>query len=109
MPVTRRMAGCGRRRYDLTSRARQVRVDDLSRFDLILAMDRQNLADLRRLPGAESAGDRLSLFGAFCTRHEQDEVPDPYYGGEDGFELVLDLLEDGCAGILRRWEEGQWR
>jgi protein-tyrosine phosphatase len=104
-----RMRGAARKRgYDLTSRARQIRAHDLDEFDLIVAMDRANLADIRRL--AKTSKAEVVLFGSFCTRHSQEEVPDPYYDGPEGFELVLDLLEDGCAEILRLWrDEKRWR
>lgn len=88
-----------RRGYDLSQlRARQVAVADFGRFDLILAMDESNLANLRRLrPGNCSA--ELDLF---LRRYELelDEVPDPYYGGEEGFEQVLDLVERACDALI---------
>jgi len=110
LPDHRMRAAAKRRGYPLESRARQVRREDFSQFDLILAMDRQNRSDLERVAGPSGTGGRLALFGDFCVRHDIDDVPDPYYGGPEGFEHVLDLLEDGCAEILRRWqEEGAWR
>ncbi|WP_372866764.1 low molecular weight phosphotyrosine protein phosphatase, partial [Pseudomonas sp.] len=88
------------RGYDLSAlRGRQVSVIDFSRFDLILAMDNSNLEHLQRLrPGGSTA--ELDLF---LRRYDLalDEVPDPYYGGDEGFELVLDLLEQACDGLLR--------
>jgi len=99
-----RMRAAARQRgFDLTSRARQIRAEDLEEFDLILAMDRSNLADIRKLSTDPTA--EIVLFSEFCTRHEAIDVPDPYYGGAEGFEVVLDLLEDGCAEILRQWRE----
>ncbi|MNO72565.1 Low molecular weight protein-tyrosine-phosphatase YfkJ [compost metagenome] len=98
-PDPRTRVAAMRRGYDLSSlRARQVDVLDFSRFDLVLAMDHANLADLRRLRG--SAGEaELDLFlrryGAAV-----DEVPDPYYGGEAGFEQVLDLIEQASDALL---------
>jgi protein-tyrosine phosphatase len=105
-----RMRGAAKKRgYALTSRARQLQINDLKEFDLVVAMDRSNLADIRRLV-REGSRAELALFCDFCTKHPQTEVPDPYYGGADGFELVLDLLEDGCAEILRRWrDENRWK
>ncbi|SOZ50059.1 putative Protein-tyrosine-phosphatase [Cupriavidus taiwanensis] len=87
------------RGYDLSAlRARKVGVPDFDRFDLILAMDRENLAGLLKL--RPDAGDKVRLLMSFATRHEADEVPDPYYGEGDGFERVLDYIEDACDGLV---------
>lgn len=87
------------RGYDLSAlRARKVGLPDFDRFDLILAMDRENLAGLARL--RPDAGDKLRLLMSFATRHHTDEVPDPYYGEGDGFERVLDYIEDACDGLV---------
>jgi len=89
-----------RRGYDLSAlRARQVGVADFERFDLVLAMDHANLAALRALLPAASA-DRLRLLMSFATQHDAEEVPDPYYGEGDGFERVLDYIEDACDGVI---------
>jgi len=96
-----RMRTAGQNRgYDLSSRARQVTTNDLQDYDLVLVMDRQNLRDLRSLDLTSQFDSKIRLFCEFCTDHQESEVPDPYYGGEQGFELVLDLLEDGCRGVL---------
>ena len=88
------------RGYDLSAlRGRQVQAADFNAFDLILAMDNINLRDLQQLrPGNATA--ELDLF---LRRYQLqlDEVPDPYYGGADGFEQVLDLIEQACEGLLR--------
>jgi protein-tyrosine phosphatase len=63
-------------------------------------MDQQNLRDMRFHDRSGQFGEKTRLFCEFCTDHQEREVPDPYYGGEQGFELVLDLLEDGCRGVL---------
>lgn len=80
--------------------ARQVIADDFSRFDLVLAMDRNNLRDLRRLAPV-SAGSRIHLFSDFATGRTVD-VPDPYYGGDDGFEHVYSMLFTGCTSLLEK-------
>lgn len=96
----RMRTAAARRDYDLTSRARQVSSSDFEAFDLILAMDRDNLRDLEALNNRTPGKAELKLFCDYCTDHDETEVPDPYYGGEAGFEKVLDLLEDGCNGLL---------
>lgn len=89
-----------RRGYDLSAlRARIVELADFEHFDLILAMDRENLADLkRRAPRAAQA--RVRLFLEFAPELGAAEVPDPYYGGPSGFEEVLDLVEAAARGLL---------
>lgn len=96
----RMRTAAARRDYDLTSRARQVSSSDFEAFDLILAMDRDNLRDLEALNNWTPGKAELKLFCDYCTDHDETEVPDPYYGGEAGFEKVLDLLVDGCNGLL---------
>ena len=87
------------RNHDLSHlRARQVRPEDFQEFDYILAMDNQNLWDLQALALPEFNG-HLGLFLDFGTSGLQ-EVPDPYSGGEEGFELVLDLVENASQGLL---------
>lgn len=81
-------------------RARKFKVKDFEKFDMILASDKANLADLLDLCPDEHRGKvSLLLSHADC---EHDEVPDPYYGGTDGFELVLDLIEQACEAILKK-------
>ncbi len=89
------------RGYDLSDlRARQIRHADFERFDLIVAMDWDNLAQLEKLaPAAQRP--RLRRLGEFFSRSTSPVVPDPYYGGPAGFEHVLDLIEDGCEGLVR--------
>jgi protein-tyrosine phosphatase len=100
-PDRRTQEAALRRGYDMGAlRARQMAGEDYERFDLILAMDLENLADLRR-QAPTSAHERIRLFLDFIEGGEVDEVPDPYYGGEAGFEQVLDLVEQASAGLLR--------
>ena len=104
-PDRRTVAAARRRGYDLAGlRARQLHPDDLRRFDYILAMDRSNLSELtsRRVTGATA---QLALFMSFAPgASETDEVPDPYYGGVEEFERVLDLCEAAARGLLGRLE-----
>lgn len=98
-PDQRACQAAARRGYDLSAlRARQVAVDDFQCFDLILAMDHDNLERLQALRPQDSRGE-LDLF---LRRYNlgEDAVPDPYYGGEDGFEQVLDLVERASAALL---------
>lgn len=105
-PDPRSVAHAARRGIDLRSlRARQVSDRDFQAFDLILAMDRQNLAELqRRCPPAQR--HKLSLLLTHAAGWPEDEVPDPYYGGEQGFEHVLDGIERACDGLLEAWSRG---
>lgn len=98
-PADSRMRQTARQRgYDLQSISRKIRASDFEEFDLILAMDRDNLRNLR----AEDPGHRakVALFAEYCLGRAQD-VPDPYYGGQQGFETVLDMLEEGCEALLK--------
>lgn len=98
----RRSSAVARARgYHLTSRSRQFTNDDWSRFDYVVAMDQSNLRNLQRLPGAGSFSGVLTLFRDFDPESPQGaDTPDPYYGGPDGFDHVLDICERGCAGLL---------
>jgi protein-tyrosine phosphatase len=98
-PDSRTRAAALRRGYDLALlRGRQVSAEDFTRFDLILAMDSNNLRDLQALcPGHATA--ELDLFLRRYTLAVAD-VPDPYYGGEDGFEQVLDLIEQAGDALI---------
>lgn len=99
-PDARTLAAARTRGYDLSVlRARQVQVEDFDEFDYVLAMDHSNLADLQALKPTWFAG-HLGLFLAFGQQRDHHEVPDPYYGGSEGFELVLDLVEDAAQGLL---------
>jgi protein-tyrosine phosphatase len=99
-PDRRAQAAARRRGVDMsTIRARQFVHDDFALFDLILAMDRQNLAELRRRAPAQYR-ERVRLFLEFAPELETHDVPDPYYGGEAGFEQVLDLTEHAARGLL---------
>ena len=100
----RMRAAAERRGIALNSRARQIELADIHSFDHILTMDGDNLAAVQAL--AREAGNpadqaRIEAMTHYCRRHRGSrEVPDPYYGGEAGFEHVLDLLDDACSGLL---------
>jgi len=100
-PDSRSQAAARRRGYDMSAlRARQIQMDDFQRFDLVLAMDEDNLAALQdRAPA--TLRDRVRLFLDFAPDAERVDVPDPYYGGSTGFEEVLDLVEAASAGLIR--------
>ena len=102
-PADRRMqAAANKRGIQLPSRARQISLNDLRTFDLVLTMDDANLAAVRSL--ADEAGSQATAtiqpMLSFSTAFSETEVPDPYYGGEAGFEHVLDLLQDACSNLL---------
>lgn len=88
------------RGYDISKlRARQVAAEDFHRFDLLLAMDEQNLRELRALAPRGQA-DRAQLFLSYLQQADYRAVPDPYYGGPAGFETVLDLAERGSRALF---------
>ena len=95
------------RGIDIPHRSRQVREEDFERFDAIIAMDDNNYEALFRLSPSREASQRIYRFREFMRRHpDWSHVPDPYYEGREGFELVLDMLEDGCEFIADRAAEG---
>lgn len=91
-----------RRGYDLTSLARQITTQDFKDFDYILTMDNRNLRGVLALNPTEPEKRKVFAFTQFCTHHSLTEVPDPYYSGDEGFELVLDIVEDACQGLLAK-------
>ncbi|KAL2328490.1 hypothetical protein Fmac_021917 [Flemingia macrophylla] len=104
----RMRAASKRRGIQITSISRPIRPSDFVDFDLILAMDKQNREDIleafsrwkdkHSLP--DDAHKKVKLMCSYCKKHDESEVPDPYYGGPQGFEKVLDLLEDACGSLL---------
>jgi len=99
-PDHRSAAAAAKRGYDLSRlKARQAVAEDFHRFDYVLAMDNQNLQRLQAIQPADGAA-RLALFLDFAPQQPLREMPDPYYGGSRGFELVLDLVEQGAQGLL---------
>lgn len=99
-PDARAQRAAQQRGYDMSSlRGRQIGAEDFERFDYVLAMDHANLAILQRL--AQQSGGNPHLFLDYARRHAEREVPDPYYGGAEGFERVLDMVEDAAQGLLQ--------
>lgn len=99
-PDNRAQAAARRRGYELSDlRARQVSLSDFERFDYVLAMDKDNLRDLQRQAPAVYH-EKIRLFLSYRDDGSIAEVPDPYYGGEQGFNHVLDLVEEASAALL---------
>ncbi len=88
-----------KRGFELTSIARGLERSDLEEFDYIITMDNSNYKNVVALT-ADDLKYKIKMMMDFSSNHPHDQVPDPYYGGPDGFELVLDLLEDACNGLL---------
>ena len=101
LPDARMRMHAARRGYNLTHRSRPVKTEDFYHFDLIIGMDDRNIDDLKdRAPSPEEC-KKIRRMTDFCVQmSHSDHVPDPYYGGAEGFEYVLDLLEDACIGLL---------
>ena len=100
-PPDRRMNVAARERgIELQGESRKLTPSDLQKFDLILAMDRQNYQDILYLDREGKYEDKIYLMCDFATSKADTEVPDPYYGGQDGFKYVIDLLFDACEGLL---------
>lgn len=101
-PPDRRMAAAAAGRgIELKGQARQFHKSDFEEFDLILAMDRENYRDILSLDPAGKYRDKVRLMCDFASHHSEREVPDPYYGGPEGFNKVIDLLLDACEGLLQ--------
>jgi protein-tyrosine phosphatase len=100
-PDARATEAAHRRGVTLTGAARQIVPEDFDRFDLIVAMDRENLRGLLAVAPDEEAAEKVRLLREFDPETSGDlDVPDPYYGGERGFETVLDHVQAACRGLL---------
>lgn len=86
---------------DVTGRARQVRTEDFDRFDLIVAMDRSNLEDLAAMAPNAAASSRIRLFRSFDPSADADDVPDPYYGSDDDYRQMIELILPAADGLVR--------
>ena len=100
LPDNRMRTHASRRGYALTSHSRPIKYNDFEQFDLIIGMDDNNIQGLKRMAPDLEAQHKIRRMTDFCQTRKADCVPDPYYGGASGFELVLDLLEDACNGLL---------
>ena len=100
-PDERATLAAGRRGVTLEGAARQVRPGDFERFDLLIALDRANLRELLAVAPDEEAAEKVRLLREFDPAAGGDlDVPDPYYGGDRGFETVLDMVEAACRGLI---------
>lgn len=103
LPDKRMRVHARARGYELTHRARQVRAADFDDFDLIVGMDANNVEDLSYKAATIEQQDKVVMMGDYIRQFPHyGHVPDPYYEGSEGFELVLDLLEDACDNLLDR-------
>ena len=104
-PDARSQAHAAKRGYDLSDlRARQITDDDYAKYNLILVMDWDNLALVQdECPTQHQT--KMRRLTKFCLMHDTPVVPDPYHGGAKGFDQVLDLVEDACAGLLRHVQQ----
>ena len=106
LPDPRLRAAARKRGYDLTHRARKFTANDFERFDLVIAMDRDNHDTLQRLARGRTHVPPIRLLRSFDPgAPEGAEVPDPYSGEDDGFEEVLDICERACRGLLAHVRE----
>ncbi len=90
-----------KRGIELTSISRQFILEDFDHFDYIIAMDQENMYALKNLARDKSDLDKLHFMTDFSKKYNYNHIPDPYYGGDQGFELVLDLLEDSGEGFYQ--------
>ncbi len=98
----RRMGVAARKKgIELKGQARQFQPEDLEKFDLILAMDRENYRDILASDRAGHYTHKVKMMADYVTHHPDQEVPDPYYGGDQGFDYVIELLLDACQGLLK--------
>lgn len=105
LPDGRMRSHAAQRGYRLAHRSRPVTPADFERFDLVVAMDGQNVRGLLRLADKESERRKICMAAQFISHCDTDIVPDPYYGGPEAFELALDLIEDCCDGLIRKLKD----
>lgn len=107
LPDPRMRKAASARGYELTHRARPVSSLDFMDFDLVVAMDDQNYEDLMHLAPSVEDSRKIKRMASWLTTHDISYIPDPYYMGADGFELVLDLLEEACANLYSGIKSGR--
>ncbi|MDR0891695.1 MAG: low molecular weight phosphotyrosine protein phosphatase [Mediterranea sp.] len=100
LPDSRMRAHAARRGYQLTHRSRPVRTEDFYDFDLLIGMDDRNIDDLRDRAPSPEEWTKIRRMTDYCARIPATHVPDPYYSGAEGFEYVIDILEDACSELL---------
>lgn len=108
-PDTRTVANASKNGILMDHRGRQLTENDLEYFDIILAMDRSNYHTILRLPSAEKHRHKVALIRTFDKESDHDEVPDPYYGGERGFQEVYEMLDRSTESLLTHIEEKHLR
>lgn len=102
-PPDHRMAAALRQQgYRVFGRSRPIHRLDLQQFDWIITMDEMNFREVCALDPDGVFHHKIKPMVSFCTRHQAMNIPDPYYGGDEGFRHVIDLLEDGCTGLLQQ-------
>ena len=99
-PDRRMNIAANKKGLELVGQSRKLKPSDLQNFDLILAMDKENYEDILYLDREGKYESKIRMMCEFATQKPDKEVPDPYYGGADGFDYVIELLYDACAGLL---------
>lgn len=107
LPDNRMRSHASRRGYLLDSRSRPIEMEDFDKYDYIIGMDDRNYEELQQRAPDLISKNKVHRMVEYSRQFSHDHVPDPYYGGADGFELVLDLLEDACAGLLETISSNQ--
>ena len=105
LPDSRMRSAALQRGFKLDSKAQQFVAKHFDEFDLILTMDEHNYQHVKAMAKNPDQLRKIKKFVSFCRVHSVDEVPDPYHGAADGFELVLDILDDGCSELLAQLEK----
>lgn len=105
MPDPRMIEHGKRRGYVLDSISQKFIPEHFEQYDAIITMDRSNYQNVIKQTSDKKLIEKVKPFSHYCCEHSITEVPDPYHGGEEGFEYVFDLMEDGCSEILRRIKE----
>ena len=105
MPDARMCYHASRRGYELTHLSRPVTRADFDYYDMIIGMDEKNIAGLESIARTEEHRNKIHRMVSFSRYLNPDHIPDPYYGGDQGFENVIDLLEDACSGLFKSFSD----